>query len=76
MIRQNRSGYGVTIRRGSERKEWPSFTTEERMQLWKSYQEGNWDAAIPLVMIYTGMTATEMLNLRTEMIDLEAKTIT
>ena len=76
MIRQNRGGYGASIRRGSERKEWPSFTTEERMQLWKSYQEGNWDAAIPLVMIYTGMTAAEMLDLSTEMIDLEAKTIT
>lgn len=76
MIRQNRGGYGSSARRGSERKERPSFTTEERMQLWKSYQKGNRDAAIPLVMIYTGMTAAEMLNLSTEMIDLEAKTIT
>lgn len=76
MIRQNRCGYGSSAMRSSERKERPSFTTEERMQLWKSYQEGNWDAAIPLVMIYTGMTAAEMLNLRTDMIDLEAKTIT
>lgn len=76
MIRQNRCGYGASVRRGSERKERPSFTTEERMQLWKSYQEGNQDAAIPLVMIYTGMTAGEMLNLSTGMIDLEAKTIT
>lgn len=75
MIRQNRCGYGSSGMRSSERKERPSFTTEERMQLWTSYQEGNQDAAIPLVMIYTGMTAGEMLNLRTEMIDLEAKTI-
>ena len=70
------SDYGPAIYHSKARKERPSFTAEERMLLWKSYQEGNRDAAIPLIMIYTGMTAGEMLNLKTSMINLEAKTIT
>ena len=75
MVKPNRGSYGTASKHRAVRKERPSFTTEERRKLWKSYEEGNRDAAIPLIMIYTGMSAAEMLNLSTEMIDLEAKTI-
>lgn len=75
MVKPNRGSYGTASKHRAVQKERPSFTTEERRKLWKSYEEGNRDAAIPLIMIYTGMSAAEMLNLSTEMIDLEAKTI-
>ena len=51
------------------------FTEEEQLQLWISYEEGNADAAIPLIMIYTGMMTGEMRRLSKSMIDLTNKEI-
>lgn len=51
------------------------FTTEEQKLLWKSYEDGNVDASVPLIMIYTGMMTGEMRKLTAEMIDLENKEI-
>lgn len=44
------------------------FTVEEQKALWKSYESGNRDAAIPLCMIYTGMMTGEMEKLEGSMI--------
>ena len=49
------------------------FTKEEQELLWKSYENGNTDAAIPLIMIYTGMMTGEMKKLEPGMIDLEER---
>jgi integrase len=47
------------------------FTEEEQLKLWFSYESGNMDAAIPLIMIYTGMMTGEMRKLSKEMVHLE-----
>ena len=52
------------------------FTQEEQKMLWKSYKEGNQDAAIPLIMIYTGMMTGEMKKLEVGMINLGERKIT
>lgn len=52
------------------------FTEEEQIMLWLSYESGNIDAAIPLIMIYTGMMTGELRQLRKSMINLEEKEIT
>ena len=51
------------------------FTEEEQLQLWYSYESGNMNAAIPLIMIYTGMMTGEMRKLSKDMIHLEEKEI-
>ena len=51
------------------------FTEEEQLQLWYSYESGKEYAAIPLIMIYTGMMTGEMRKLSKSMIHLEDKTI-
>lgn len=51
------------------------FTEEEQLQLWFSYESGKENAAVPLIMIYTGLMTGEMLRLTRQMIDLEAKEI-
>ena len=51
------------------------FTEEEQIALWLSYESGDENAAIPLIMIYTGMMTGEMRQLRKSMINLEAKEI-
>lgn len=51
------------------------FTEEEQLQLWYSYDSGKDNAAIPLIMIYTGMMTGEMRRLTKDMIDLEAREI-
>ena len=51
------------------------FTEDEQLQLWFSYESGNMNAAIPLIMIYTGMMTGEMRNLSKDMIRLEDKEI-
>lgn len=56
-------------------KERTPFTAEEQKKLWKAYEDGNKDAAIPLIMIYTGMMTGELRKLSTEMIDLKNKKI-
>ena len=57
-------------------KERTPFTDAEQAALWASYEAGNTDAALPLIMIYTGMMPGEMMRLRPEMIDLEGRKIT
>lgn len=52
------------------------FTEEEQLQLWFSYESGKENAAIPLIMIYTGMMTGEMRKLSKSMIHLEDKVIT
>lgn len=51
------------------------FTEEEQIALWLSYESGNQNAAIPLIMIYTGMMTGEMRQLTKSMIHLEDKEI-
>jgi integrase len=52
------------------------FSETEQAALWKVYEAGNMDAAIPLLMIYTGMMPGEAMNLRVDQIDLEKRIIT
>jgi integrase len=51
------------------------FTEDEQLQLWLSYESGNMGAAIPLIMIYTGLMTGEMRKLEKSMINLEEKEI-
>lgn len=51
------------------------FTEEEQLQLWFSYESGNMDAAIPLILIYTGMMTGEIRKLTKDMIHLDDKEI-
>ena len=51
------------------------FTEDEQLQLWYSYEAGRANAAIPLIMIYTGMMTGEMRHLTKDMIRLEDKEI-
>ena len=57
-------------------KETVPFTDEEQALLWKSYDDGNLDAGIPLIMIATGMMPGEMRKLSVSMIDLDGRKIT
>ena len=51
-----------------EEAEQNPFTVDEQKALWKSYESGSRDAAIPLIMIYTGMMTGEMEKLERSMI--------
>jgi len=51
------------------------FTVEEQLLLWYSYESGKENAAIPLIMIYTGMMTGEMRHLSKDMIHLKDKMI-
>ncbi len=51
------------------------FTEEEQIALWLSYDAGNKAAAVPIIMIYTGMMTGEMRQLEARMIDLERQSI-
>jgi len=51
------------------------FTDKEQKALWKLYENGDTDAAIPLLMIYTGMMPGEMQALKVEHIDIENRKI-
>lgn len=59
-----------------EEKERQPFTQEEQAALWRLYESGDTLAALPLLMIYTGMMPGEAQRLRVEHIDLDARTIT
>lgn len=59
-----------------EEKERQVFSDTEQLQLWKLYEAGDLRAAVPLLMICTGMMPGEMQRLRVEHIDLEAHKIT
>lgn len=52
-----------------------AFTDEEQLALWYAYEAGKVDAAIPLIMIYTGMMTGEMRRLEASMIDLQKQEI-
>ncbi len=47
------------------------FTEDEQKSIWLAYERGCADAAIPLIMIYTGMMTGEMRKLTVDMIDYE-----
>lgn len=51
------------------------FTEEEQIALWLSYEAGNRAAAVPLIMIYTGMMTGEMRRLEASMIDFDHQQI-
>ena len=51
------------------------FTEDEILKLWISYDGGNEDASIPLIMCYTGMMTGELRKLTKSMIDLGGKQI-
>ena len=53
-----------------------AFSDLEQAALWKAYENGCSAAALPLVMIYTGMMPAEVMHLTNDMIDLRAGTIT
>ena len=59
-----------------EEKEQTPFSETEQKALWKSYEDGDLRAAVPLLMIYTGMMPGEARKLRVENFDLEARLIT
>ena len=52
------------------------FSETEQANLWKLYEAGDLRAAIPLLMIYTGMMPGEAMKLKVENIDLQAHRIT
>jgi len=58
-----------------EEKEREIFTEEEQKSLWKLYESGNLDAAIPLFMLYSGAMPGETMRLRVEQIDLDKQQI-
>lgn len=47
------------------------FSPEEQAALWRLYEAGNRDAALPLLMIYTGMMPGEVMRMTPDMIHLE-----
>ena len=57
-------------------KERQVFTDAEQSDLWKLYESGDIRAAIPLLMIYTGMMPGEMQRLKVENINLDNRKIT
>lgn len=59
-----------------EEKERQVFTDAEQSALWKLYETGDLRAAIPLLMIYTGMMPGEMQRLKVENIDIDTQRIT
>lgn len=59
-----------------EEREREPFSDTEQLALWKLYESGDLRAAIPLLMICTGMMPGEMQALKVEHIDLDARKIT
>ena len=51
------------------------FSDTEQKALWKRYEDGDLRAAVPLLMIYTGMMPGEAMKLRVDQIDLEGHRI-
>ena len=58
-----------------EEKERQPFSDIEQSALWKLYETGDRRAAIPLLMIYTGMMPGEAFGLKVENINLEKRVI-
>ena len=51
------------------------FSETEQKALWQSYESGDLRAAVPLLMIYTGMMPGEAMKLRVDQIDLDGRRI-
>ena len=58
-----------------EESEQIPFSETEQKALWKRYEDGDLRAAVPLLMIYTGMMPGEAMGLRVDMIDLDGHRI-
>jgi len=58
-----------------EESEQTPFSETEQKSLWKRYEAGDLRAAVPLLMIYTGMMPGEAMRLRVDQIDLEGHRI-
>lgn len=56
-------------------KEREPFTDKEQESLWKLYDAGDRRAAIPLIMIYTGMMPGEIQGLKRDMVDIDRQRI-
>lgn len=53
-----------------------AFTDEEQILLWDSYEAGNLAAALPLIMIHTGLMTGEIRRLSASNVDLGRQLIT
>ena len=58
-----------------EERERQPFSDTEQAALWKLYESGDMRAAIPLLMIYTGMMPGEAMQLRVDQIDIQRRQI-
>ena len=58
-----------------EEKEQTPFSQTEQALLWKQYESGDLRAAVPLLMIYTGMMPGEAMRLRVDQIDIPGRRI-
>ena len=58
-----------------EETEQTPFSETEQKALWKQYEKPDIRAAVPLLMIYTGMMPGEAMRLRVDQIDLEGHRI-
>ena len=58
-----------------EEKEQTPFSQTEQAALWKRYEDGDLRAAVPLLMIYTGMMPGEAMRLRVDQIDIPGRRI-
>ena len=58
-----------------EEKEQTPFSQTEQAALWKQYESGDIRAAVPLLMIYTGMMPGEAMRLRVDQIDIPGRRI-
>ena len=58
-----------------EETEQTPFSETEQKALWKQYEKPDIRAAVPLLMIYTGMMPGEAMKLRADQIDIEGRRI-
>lgn len=56
-------------------KERTPFTADEQKALWRVYDKGDRRAAIPLIMIYSGMMPGEIRNLRKDSVNIDKQQI-
>jgi len=56
-------------------KEQVPFSETEQAALWKRYEDGDLRAAVPLLMIYTGMMPGEAMKLKVSQIDIDSRRI-
>ena len=73
--------FRIAAAEGYVRQEIPTFIQlphleeTEQKALWKSYEDGDIRAAVPLLMIYTGMMPGEAMKLKVEQIDIPGRRI-